>query len=302
MSRVGPAPTVGAALAETRRALAGLDAPGREAGVLVAHALGLPRTALLAHPERPLLPGERERVRAAAARRAAGEPFARIAGRREFRSLDFEVDRSTLVPRPETERLVEAVLDALAAPGVAGAPRRPRVADLGTGCGAVAVAVARAAPRARVVATDLDPRALAVARRNVRRLAPGRVELRRGDWCGPLEPGVWTVVASNPPYVRAGDPHLRGDGVRREPRRALVGGGPDGLGALRAIARGALSRLRPGGRVLLEHGADQGRAVRALLRAGGYRRVRTHRDLAGRERVTEGERPRRRGRGRTWAG
>ena len=301
-----PAParaTAGRVLAEARRVLADvdappLDAPGRDASVLLAHALGVSRTALVARPEMPVGPAERERFGGLVARRAAGEPLAWLTGRREFWSLDLEVDRSTLVPRPETERLVEAVLAALEdlareepggkAPGGKGG--RPRVADLGTGCGAVAIAVAREVAGAGVVATDIDPDALAVARRNVRRLAPGRVELRLGSWCEPLEPGAFAVIASNPPYVRAGDPHLRGDGVRREPRRALVGG-RDGLGAIRSIARGAGRCLRPGGRLLVEHGADQGEAVRGVLGAGGYGRVRTFRDLGGRERVTEGTRP-----------
>ena len=296
-----PAPgTVGGVLDEARRALAGAAAPppgspGLDASLLLAHVLGLPRTALLAHPERPVDPAVRRRFGALAARRAAGEPLAWLTGRREFWSLDFEVDRSTLVPRPETERLVEAVLAALGEQGgEQGADRggegRPRVADLGAGCGAVAVAVAREAGRADVVATEIDPAALAVARRNVRRLAPGRVELRLGSWCRPLETDAFSVVASNPPYLRADDPHLLGDGVRHEPRRALVGG-RDGLAAVRAIARGAGRPLRRGGRLLVEHGAGQGEAARRVLGAAGFERVRTFRDLGGRERVTEGARP-----------
>ncbi len=287
--------TAGGVLAEARRALAALDSPpldspGLDASVLLAHALGLPRTVLIAHPEMPIGPAERTRFGELVERRAAGEPLAWMTGRREFWSLDFEVDRSTLVPRPETERLVEAVL--AAAGEIGGEGGGVRVADLGTGCGAVAVAVAvaREAERAEVVATDIDPEALAVARRNVRRLAPGRVELRRGSWCDPLESGAFSLIASNPPYLRADDPHLRGDGVRREPRRALVGG-RDGLTAIRAIGREAGRCLRPGGRLLLEHGADQGEAVRRVLGEAGFGRVRTFCDLEGRERVTEGARP-----------
>ena len=166
--------TVGGVLDEARRALAGAGAPppgspGLDVSLLLAHVLGLPRTALLARPERPVGPAARRRFGALAARRAAGEPLAWLTGRREFWSLDFEVDRSTLVPRPETERLVEAVLAALGEQGEEqGADRggegRPRVADLGAGCGALAVAVAREAGRADVVATEIDPAALAVAR------------------------------------------------------------------------------------------------------------------------------------------
>ena len=281
------AATVGELLAGARRTLAGSDSAGLDASVLLAHVLGLPRTALIAHPERVLDSVEGARFGALVARRAAGEPLAWLTGRREFRSLEFEVDRSTLVPRPETECLVDAALAAVSEEiGRAGSAR---VADLGTGCGAVAVAIASEAPEAEVIATDIDRKALAVAHRNVRRLTPGRVALRRGSWCRPLEPGACSVIASNPPYLRAGDPHLRGDGVRHEPRRALIGG-RDGLAAIRVIARDAGRRLRPGGRLVLEHGADQGEAVRRLLRAAGYRRVRTWRDLGGRERVTEGRR------------
>ena len=173
-------------------------------------------------------------------------------------------------------------------PGARGGPAW--VADLGTGCGAVAIAVAREAERAEVVATDVDPDALAVARRNVRRLAPGRVELRHGSWCDPLASAAFSIIASNPPYLRADDPHLRGDGVRREPPRALVAG-RDGLAAIRSIASGAGRCLRPGGRLLVEHGADQGEAVRGVLDATGFEGVRTFRDLGGRDRVTEGGRP-----------
>ena len=271
---------------------ASIDTPALDASLLLANALGLPRTALLARPEMPVGAAGRRRFAALVERRAAGEPLAWITGRREFWSLDLEVDPSTLVPRPETERLVEAVLAAVAEVGEGGGDSEGslRVADLGTGCGAVAIAVAREAAGALVAATDIDPGALAVARRNVHRLAPGRVALRLGSWCAPLEAGAWSVIASNPPYLREDDPHLEADGVRREPRRALVSG-RDGLDAIRAIGAGAGRCLRPGGRLLVEHGADQGEAVRGVFRAAGLERLRTLRDLGGRERVTEGTRP-----------
>lgn len=296
LTRAGAPATAGGLLDAARRALAEvdsppLDSPALDAALLLAHALALPRTALLARPEMPVGPATRSRFGALVERRAAGEPLAWLTGRREFWSLDLEVDPSTLVPRPETERLVEAVLAAMGEVGEREGGEGPlRVADLGTGCGAVAIAVAREAAGALVVATDIDPDALAVARRNVRRLAPGRVELRLGSWCVPLEAGAWSVIASNPPYLREGDPHLEADGVRREPRRALVSGS-DGLDAIRAIGAGAGRCLRPGGRLLVEHGADQGEAVRSAFRAAGLERLRTLRDLGGRERVTEGTRP-----------
>ena len=288
--------TAGELLVEARRALAEvdwppLDSPALDASLLLAHALTLPRTALLARPEIPVGPAERRRFGALVERRTAGEPLAWLTGRREFWSLDLEVAPSTLVPRPETERLVEAVLAAMEEMGEREGGEGPvRVADLGTGCGAVAIAVAREAAGVLVVATDIDPDALAVARRNVRRLVPGRVELRLGSWCDPLEAGAYAVIASNPPYLRADDPHLDGDGVRREPRWALVSG-RDGLDAIRAIGAGAGRCLRPGGRLLVEHGADQGDAVRRAFGAAGFERLRTLRDLGGHERVTEGTRP-----------
>ena len=289
MSPAAQARTAGEALAEARGVLAALDHPGLDASVLLARTLDLPRTALIARPEMPVGPAEKLRFGELVGRRAAGEPLAWLTGRREFWSFELEVDRSTLVPRPETERLVEAVLEAVGE--TTSGDEGVRVADLGTGCGAVAIAIARAAAgRPEVVATDIDAGTLEVARRNVRRLAPGRVELRRGSWCGPLEARSYSVIASNPPYLRADDPHLLGDGVRHEPRRALVGG-RDGLAAIRAIGHGAGRCLRAGGRLLLEHGAEQGEAVRALLAAAGFERLRTLRDLGGRERVTEGSRP-----------
>ena len=291
---IGPE-TVGGVLADARRRLAGMDSPslaspGLDASLLLAHVLGLPRTALIARPERPVGPVERGRFGDLVARRAAGEPLARLTGRREFWSLELEVDRFTLVPRPETERLVEAVLAALGEMSETEGGGRIRVADLGTGCGALAIAIVREADGADVVATEIDPEALAVARRNARRLAPGRVELRLGSWCDPLESAAYSIIASNPPYIREDDPHLQGDGIRREPRRALVAGS-DGLAAIRAVVAGAGRCLCPSGRLLVEHGANQGAAVRRVFRAAGFKRLRTLRDLGGRERVTEGKNP-----------
>ena len=291
--------TVGGVLATARRRLAGIDSlaldsppldPGLDASLLLAHVLGLPRTALIARPERPVGPAERGRFGGLVARRAAGEPLAWLTGRREFWSFDLEVGRTTLVPRPETERLVESVLAAMEEMEETERGGRIRAVDLGTGSGAVAIAIAREAASIKVVATEIDTEALAVARRNARRLAPGRVELRHGSWCDPLESAAYSIIASNPPYLREDDPHLQGDGVRHEPRRALVAG-RDGLEAIRKICAGAERCLRPGGRLLVEHGADQGAAVRCVFRRAGYERLRTLRDLGGRERVTEGAKP-----------
>ena len=277
--------TLGAALARTARLLAGRHESARlDAEVLLAHALGRDRAYLYGHSDEPLDAETRARFAALAARRAGGEPVAYLVGRREFWSLDLEVAPGTLIPRPETETLVAGALERIPAD----APLR--VADLGTGSGAVALALARERPQAFVVGVERSARALAVAAANVRRLAPRGVRLVRGDWCEPFAEHSLDVVVTNPPYVAEDDPHLgRGDAAF-EPREALVGG-PDGLQAVRRIARSAPAHLRPGGWLLLEHGEDQGPRVRETLCRFGYRDVRTLADLAGRDRVTEGHRP-----------
>ncbi|NIR31062.1 MAG: peptide chain release factor N(5)-glutamine methyltransferase [Gammaproteobacteria bacterium] len=256
------------------------DSARLDAEVLLAHVLARPRAHLYAWSERALSGAELARYRTLVQRRAAGEPVAYLIGRREFWSLDLEVDASAIIPRAETERLVEIALDAIP-------PHAPRtIADLGTGTGAVALAIARERPDCRVTATDMSLRALTLARRNACAVGVRNVHWVCGDWCGALANERFHLVLSNPPYVRAGDPHLVQGDVRFEPRMALLGGS-DGLDAIRRIAHEARARLVPGGGLALEHGPDQGAAVRSLLQALGYAEVRTHRDLAGRERVTE---------------
>ena len=213
--------------------------------------------------------------------RADGVPVAYLLGRREFWSLDFAVNPAVLVPRPETELLVQRVLDLVPAPEAA-------VADLGTGSGAIAIALAHERPRWRVLGTDASDLALAVARGNGERLAGGRVEWASGDWYAALGDRRFDALASNPPYVAADDPVLMEDGLRHEPRTALTPGG-DGLSSLATLINGAPGHLRPGGWLALEHGTAQGEAVRALLVARGFTHVTSHRDLAGHERVTEGK-------------
>jgi release factor glutamine methyltransferase len=272
-------------LAWGARELAGRHESARlDAEVLLAHALGRPRSYLYCHGDAPLADPVRDRYAALVARRSEGLPVAYLTGRREFWSLELEVSPSTLIPRPETELLVARVLERL--PAVS----RCRVADLGTGCGAVALAIARERPGWTVVAIDRSPSALAVARRNAERLTPGQVRLALGDWCDGLGPERFDAVVANPPYVAGGDPRLSAGDVAFEPREALIGG-PDGLDAVRAIAAGAWAPLVPGGWLLLEHGATQAAAVRALLARSGYAETGTARDLAGKERVTEGRRP-----------
>jgi release factor glutamine methyltransferase len=261
------------------------DLERRDAEILLAEAWGLTRGALLARTDETVPELALARFQALRARRAAGEPVAYLLGRREFWSLEFEVGPAVLVPRPETELLVERVLAQVTAV-------EARVADLGTGCGAIAIALAYERPRWQVRGTDLSDDALNIARRNGDRLAPGRIEWRAGDWFAALPPGRLDAIASNPPYVAADDPVLRGDGLRAEPRQALTPGG-DGLAALLTLINGSPDHLAPGGWLVLEHGTTQAAALRAALVARGFTHVTSHRDLAGHERVTEGNWPQR---------
>jgi release factor glutamine methyltransferase len=276
--------TVRELLAESASRLtdrAGQDARA-EAQILLAHGLGWERAMLWARPEAvvpsAVVAGCRELVR----RRAAGEPVAYLTDRRGFWTLELEVSPGVLIPRPETELLVEQVL----ATFPADAP--VRVADLGTGSGAIALALAAERPGWTVVATDSSPAALDVARRNAARLGLTGVSFRLGDWANALRPGEqFGVVVSNPPYVADGDPHLAAGDLPWEPRLALVGG-PDGLDGIRRLVPAAVPHLAPGGWLLLEHGADQGGAVRNILARADLGGVYTVRDLAGLERVSGG--------------
>jgi release factor glutamine methyltransferase len=218
-------------------------------------------------------------------RRAAGEPVASLTGRRAFWSLEVEVTAAVLIPGHETELLVERALDLLAV------GRPARVADLGTGSGAIAFALASERPRWTVVAPDASTDALAVARGNATRLGLTRIDFRPGSWTEALAPGeTYEALISNTPYVADDDPHLAQGDLRYEPRTALVAG-PDGLAAIRALVPAALPHLAPGGWLLLEHGAEQGSAVREVLRGAGLDAVRTVQDLAGLDRVSLGCRP-----------
>lgn len=259
----------------------GLDVADAE--LLLAHALGRSRSWLYAHRDDPVDPAEAERFRALLSRRAAGEPVAYLTGRRGFWSFDLRVTPDTLIPRPETELLVERALARIPPEAQA-----PRLADLGTGSGAIALALAHERPRARVVAVDLSPGALEVARANAAELGLPNVEFRQGDWLAPLAGERFDLIASNPPYIAEGDPHL--DDLRHEPAPALSSG-HDGLDAIRTIAREAPGHLVPDGWLLFEHGWDQGDAVRDILVAAGFAEVMTDRDLEARDRVTSGRWP-----------
>jgi release factor glutamine methyltransferase len=257
------------------------ETPRLDAEVLAMHVTGLNRAQLLAHGGRALTAEQSARLAALAGRRAAGEPIAHITGSREFWSLDLEVTPDTLIPRPETELLVERALARI--PGDA----HCRVADLGTGTGAVAIAIALERPNCEVVAVDTSAAALEVAARNAACHGASNVLLRRGDWLAAAAGERFDVIVSNPPYVAAGDPHLTRGDLRFEPRSALAAGA-DGLDAIRAITAEAAGHLEPGGWLLLEHGYDQAEAVGALMRGAGMSDVACYRDYAGVERVTEG--------------
>ena len=252
-----------------------------DAALLLAHAARQTRSWLYAHGDDQADAGIVDRYQVLLARRMGGEPVAYIVGRRGFRHLELRVTPDTLVPRPETELLVELALERLpAGPAV-------RAADLGTGSGAIALALASERPRASVVATDASAAALAVARDNASELGIGNVEFREGDWFAPLDGERFDLVASNPPYIALGDPHLGQGDLRFEPAAALSSGS-DGLDAIRRIARDAPAHLMDGGWLLLEHGWEQGAAVRALLSAAGFADVSTALDLEQRDRVTLG--------------
>ena len=254
-----------------------------EAELLLAHALGRSRIWLLAHGDDGIAPDATARFEALVERRVVGEPVAYLTGSRGFWTLDLAVTPATLVPRPETELLVELAL--ARSPIDADA----RIADLGTGSGAIALAIAKERPRARVVATDASSDALDVARENAKRNGIGNVEFRHGDWFSPLNGEKFDLIASNPPYIAFGDPHLDEGDLRFEPPSALSSG-EDGLDAIRVIVRDAPSHLRTSGWLLLEHGWEQGEAVRILLAEAGFGASETARDLEGRERVTLGRR------------
>ena len=252
-----------------------------EARLLLAHALGKTEAWLYAHDDEPVDEVMAQRFAALVEARAAGEPVAYLMGRRGFWTLELEVNAATLIPRPETELLVELALSRLPAGSSV------RVADLGTGSGAIALALAKERPQATVVATDASEGALVVAARNAVSNAIANVEFRRGNWFAPLTGERFDLIASNPPYIAEGDPHLdRGD-LRFEPATALSSGS-DGMDDIRDIVAHAGVHLASGGWLLLEHGLEQGAAIRVLLADAGFSEIVTERDLEMRDRVTLG--------------
>lgn len=273
--------TIGALLAQGTERLRNLPNHHLDAEVLLAHALSMSRTQLKTHPEN--VPGQ-ERIRRFTElieRRGAGEPVAYILGYKDFWTFRLTVDPSVLIPRPETELLVERAI-------ALGAPDSTRVVDLGTGSGAIALALAGERPEWAVAATDLSEAALAIARTNASMLGLKRVEFLKGPWFQPLAGRRFDLIVSNPPYIAEGDPALQDPALKREPQAALTSG-PDGLSALREIIHLAPQYLERRGWLVLEHGSNQATAVARELVVRGFGHVRSHRDLAGHERLTEAQ-------------
>ena len=257
------------------------DTPELDAEVLLAHALGSRRARLQSHADEERSEAERTAFQGLIDRRATGEPVAYIVGSKEFWSLRLTVSAAVLVPRPETEVLVERALKLLTATA-------PRVLDLGTGAGAIALALAHERPRWQITATDLSEAALALARTNALALGASQVEFLHGSWFAPLAGRAFDLILSNPPYVAEDDPLLQQAPLSFEPRMALTPG-VDALADLRRVIRQAPAHLARGGWLLLEHGAAQaGEAARELV-VRGFRHVRSQRDLAGQERMTEAQ-------------
>jgi release factor glutamine methyltransferase len=260
----------------------GLDphAARLEAQALAAHALEVNRTWLVAHGHDRLAAELQDKVEALFRRRCNGEPVAYITGQREFYGRPFRITPATLIPRPETEHLVEAALDR--------APQNARVLDIGTGSGCIAITLKLERPDLQVTAVDLSAAALEIARANAAELN-AEVEFLASDQFTALDGRLFDLIVSNPPYVPEADAHLSQGDLRFEPPNALASG-PDGLDAIRAIVQQARAHLGPGGWLLFEHGYDQGEAVQALLKAASYVEVFLEQDLAGLPRVSGGRR------------
>lgn len=281
---------------------AALQLEGREARIevqmLLQAVLKVPRAYLLAHPERELNEAEQSAYCALLQRRLAGEPMAHILGEREFFGLNLKVTPATLIPRPETELLVELALERIPSPLPLPLSRKRereersggrggefRVLDLGTGSGAIALAIAHARPDVEVLALDASAAALGVARENAQRLGLRNVNFQHSDWFSALSGNSFDLIVSNPPYIAADDVHLSLGDVRFEPLSALASGA-DGLDDIRRIVAQAGGFLEPGGWLLLEHGYDQAASVREILRQNDYVRIFSAQDLAGIERVS----------------
>lgn len=272
-------PTIQQALQQARHALNMHDSARLDAEVLLAHLLDKPRSHLLAWPDKILAQDQAHAFDKLILRRARGEPVAHLTGEREFWSMNLEVSADTLIPRPDTETLVEQVLQRLPA------DRRLQLADLGTGSGAVALALATERPGWTLYAVDRSEDCITIARRNARRLSPGNVHCSVGDWFSAFAPSSLDALVSNPPYVADNDPHLQQGDVRFEPLSALTAG-TDGLDAIRRLAGTAASVLRSHGHLFLEHAPEQAEEVHNILNKNNFTGIQVGKDLAGRVRIS----------------
>ncbi|MDH3370897.1 MAG: peptide chain release factor N(5)-glutamine methyltransferase [Gammaproteobacteria bacterium] len=275
-------PSIVTVVAALRKALHDLKltspTPCLDAEVLVMHVCGLDRRHLITRDQMALTGDQQLKLERLLERRKQGEPVAYLIGMREFWSMELYVSPATLIPRPETELLVEKALEQIPLAAEC------TIADLGTGSGAIALALAKERPRCRVIATDISPMALKVANTNGKISGLTHIEFQVGDWFAPLAGETLDIIVSNPPYVRADDVHLQQGDVRFEPAIALVSG-KDGLEAIRRLAENAWKFLRPNGWLMFEHGLDQAGAIEELLHHHGYRDIVFHQDLAGHTRV-----------------
>lgn len=268
-------------LREAASELSESESPKRDAEILLEHVTGKARTYLLAFGETELTAEQEARLAALLARRKTGEPVAHLVGEREFWSLPLYVSAATLIPRPDTECLVEQALARLPASSC-------RILDLGTGTGAIALALATERPDCAITAVDVMPDAVALAQRNVERLGLTNVTVLQSSWFSALEKQTFGVIVSNPPYIDERDPHLAQGDVRFEPLTALVAA-REGLADLDHIVTTSRQHLLSGGWLLVEHGWTQGEAVRARFTQAGYADVKTCRDYGGNERLTLGQ-------------
>lgn len=256
------------------------DSPRLDAQILILFFTGITREKFLAYPDFPLSADQEQMLIQGIQRRQNGEPIAYIVGYREFWSMTLSVSPDTLIPRPETECLVEWVLQKFSS------EKKWRLADLGTGSGAIAIALAHERALWEIHATDLNEKALAIAKSNAEKFTPGRILFFHGDWCSALEQHDYDLIISNPPYIAQNDPHLKA--LRFEPNLALISG-KDGLEAIRKIAETAKGYLRSDGYLVLEHGFDQSQAVCHILKDFGYNEIEAYRDLGGLERFVVGQ-------------
>ncbi|WP_199062943.1 peptide chain release factor N(5)-glutamine methyltransferase [Serratia sp. ASV30] len=259
------------------------DSAKRDAEILLGFVTGRARTYLLAFGETPLTAEQAQQLTVLLARRERGEPVAYLVGEREFWSLPLSVSPATLIPRPDTECLVELALERLPAAPCA-------ILDLGTGTGAIALALASERPDCQLTGIDLQPEAVALAQHNAQKLAINNASFLQGSWFTPVAGQKFALIASNPPYIDQADPHLGQGDVRFEPGTALVAA-DQGLADLATIVQQAADYLEPQGWLLLEHGWQQGESVRTLLNTEGFIAVATHRDYGGNDRVTLGQKP-----------